>query len=229
MAKKDFEQLYKEKLDNDKALSIQFWIIDEVIERQVEWVLSYIFEKFNKAEFVGVVYTCIKELLNNAAKANLKRILFMKGGQNIDNEEEYLKAMMKFKDQLIEKNYRTYLEELKKHNYWIVVKFYYNNNGLCIEVVNHARITKIEDKRLREKLKKAMNYEDIVQFYLEQGDEIEGAGMGIALIVILLKGMGLDPSLFRIGNTADNQTFARLELPLSKNFVSVRDAIPPAK
>lgn len=229
MPKKDFEQLYKEKLEQDKALSIQFWIVDEVIERQVEWVLSYIFDKFNKSEFVGVVYTCVKELLNNAAKANLKRVLFMKSGHNINSEDEYVKAMMKFKDQLIEKNYRTYLEDLKKHNLWINAKFIYTNNGLCIEIVNNSLITKIEDKRLREKLKKAMNYEDIVQFYLEQGDEIEGAGMGIALIVILLKGLGLDPSLFRIGNTTENLTSARLELPLSKNFVSMRDQIIPPK
>lgn len=229
MPKKDYEQLFKNRLEKDKALSIQFWIIDEVIERQVEWVLNYIFEKYNKAEFVGVVYTCIKELLNNAAKANLKRVLFKADGLNIDNEDEYLKAMMKFKDQLIEKNYRTFLDVLKKEKYWINVRFIYNKDGLSIEVINNAKITKIEDRRLREKLKKAMNYEDIVQFYLEQGDEIEGAGMGIALIVILLKGLGLDPALFRIGNLPDNQTFARLELPLSKNFVSIREKMPPVK
>lgn len=228
MPKRDYEQLFKTHLEKDKALSIQFWVVDEVIERQVEWVLNYIFEKYNKVEFVGVVYTCIKELLNNAAKANLKRVLFKTEGLNIDNEDEYLKAMVKFKDLLIEKNYRTFLDKLKKEKYWINVKFIYNKDGLCIEVINNAKITKIEDRRLREKLKKAMNYEDIVQFYLEQGDEIEGAGMGIALIVILLKGLGLNPALFRIGNTAEQQTFARLELPLSKNFVSVRD-VPSAK
>ncbi len=226
--KKDFEATVKSKIEKDGGLALQFFAIDDTIERQVEFVLGHIFEKHGKEEFVGVIFTCIKELLNNAAKANLKRILFKINNLDINNEEQYLKAMVKFKDLLVEKNYRTYLDDLKKGRLWISIAFKNDKNGLSIEVVNNAKITVIEDKRLREKLKKAMHYEDIVQFYLEQGDEIEGAGMGIALIIILLKGLGLDPSLFRIGNTKEGQTFARLELPLSKDFKSVRES-PSAK
>jgi hypothetical protein len=45
--------------------------------------------------------------------------------------------------------------------------------------------------------------------------------LGLALILIMLKGEGIDPNFFRIiiGNET---TTARLEIPLSNNFISKR-------
>ena len=59
---------------------------------------------------------------------------------------------------------------------------------------------------------------------LEQsGDATQsGAGLGLALVIILLKGEGIDPKLFRI-MIREDRTIARLEIPFSEKFVSKRD------
>lgn len=213
----------KKIIDSGKTFNIKFFIIDDDIEQKIETAISLLFEKFERPELPGVVYTCIKELMINGTKANLKRILFENNRLDIDDDDEYLKGMLDFRNALNENSYRTYLPDLRKRDYWVNVRFEYTPDGMRINVVNNAHISPLEDKRLREKLKKAMQYDNIAEFYMDQGDEIEGAGMGIALIVMLLKGIEIDPSLFRIGNTPDNSTFARIELPLTEDFVSVRE------
>lgn len=209
-------------LSDEKVFNIKFFIINDDVEKKVESAISMLCERYERPELPGIVYTCLKELMINGTKANLKRVLFEKNEIDIDDEEQYIKGMMDFRNALNEDAYQTYLGELKEKDLWINVKFEYNCTGIRIYTVNNAHITAIEDRRLREKLKKAMQYEDIAQYYLDQGDELEGAGMGIALIVMLLKGMEIDPGLFRIGNTPEGKTFARIEIPLNDEYVCLR-------
>lgn len=52
-------------------------------------------------------------------------------------------------------------------------------------------------------------------------DNTEGAGLGIALIMILLKSENIDPQLFRI-MTREHETVSRVEIPFSANYISIR-------
>ena len=72
-------------------------------------------------------------------------------------------------------------------------------------------------------LEKGMGYDDIAQFYMDNADNAEGAGLGLALILIMLKGEGKDPKFFRIV-IGDETTTARLEIPLSVEFRSKRNS-----
>lgn len=210
-------------ISTGKTFNIKFYIIDDDIEQKIETAISLLFEEYERSELPGVIYTCIKELMINGTKANLKRILFENNQLDIDDDDEYIKGMLDFRNALNENSYKTYLPDLRIKDYWVNVRFEHSKDGLRINVVNNAHISSMEDKRLREKLKKAMKYDSIAEFYMDQGDEIEGAGMGIALIVMLLKGIDIDPALFRIGNTPEKATFARIEIPLSDEFVSIRE------
>lgn len=212
----------KKILEDNKNFNIKFYVIDDEIESKIETALTLMFTKFDRPDIAGVVYTCIKELLINGSKANIKRALFTRSKLNIDNENQYLQGMLEFRNELSEEHAKKFLKELRNLDLWVSIRFEYQPNGVRITVINNAHITSLENKRLREKLKKAMGYEDIVQFYMDQGDEMEGAGMGIALIVMLLKGLEIDPGLFRIGNTPENTTFARIEIPLDNSYKSLR-------
>lgn len=223
MGFKEYVESLKKIIEDGKSFHMKFYVIDDDIEHRVEAALNMIMAKFDRIETAGVLYTCVKELMINATKANLKRILFEKNTLDIDNEDEYIEGMLEFRNALNDESYLSYLKELKAKDYWVSIRFEYCKDGIHLNVINNAHISPIENQRLREKLKRAMGYDNIAEFYLDQGDEIEGAGMGIALIVMLLKGMEIDPALFRIGNTNDNKTFARLEVPLTENFVSYRE------
>jgi hypothetical protein len=73
-------------------------------------------------------------------------------------------------------------------------------------------------------MKKSMSYNDIAEFYMDNMDNTEGAGLGIALIMIMMKSEGLDPALFRIG-TLEDRTIARVEIPFNAEYVSKRSQI----
>ncbi len=202
---------------------MKFYVLDEDTERKIEKMLLDIFSTYGKSEYGGVIFTCVKELIINAAKANLKRVLFEEHNMNIDDEKEYIAGMLRFRDELTTANILKYFSKLTAKDYWVKLIVEHTKDGVCIEVINNAHITKIEEQRLRDKLKKAMQYTDIAQFYMEQGDEIEGAGMGIALVIMLLKGIDVDPSLFRLGNTDEEQTLIRIEVPFTKDYISKRE------
>ncbi|PKL11869.1 MAG: hypothetical protein CVV50_05120, partial [Spirochaetae bacterium HGW-Spirochaetae-6] len=73
-----------------------------------------------------------------------------------------------------------------------------------------------------QKLALIMDYEDLLQFYLENADETEGAGMGLALVITLLKKVGIDPHLFRV-IARPNYTLARIEIPFEPQYKPMRE------
>ncbi len=221
MENETYESL-KNQIERSKSFTMKFYVADKDVEKEVGNILRIIFEKFHRTEYVSVLVTCLMELIMNAAKANLKRVIFELNHLDIDDENIYLSNMLKFKNLLVESSYLKYFNDLKEHDYWIKVFFVYDEVGVKIEVINNAHITRIEEKRIREKLCKAMQCKNITQFYMELGDELEGAGMGLALVVMLLRGIGIPPDLFRIGNINGRETMLRIEIPLCGHYSSVR-------
>lgn len=97
--------------------------------------------------FEGLSY-CVKELVNNAKKANTKRIYFSKKNLNINNIDDYEKGMENFKTDTLN-NINYYLEEQRKQGYFIKTVFQIRNNKIKIEIRNRAELTVFEYKRDR--------------------------------------------------------------------------------
>ena len=93
---------------------------------------------------------------------------------------------------------------------------------LCNNSINNTPIPKIDEKRMRKKLSIAMKYNSLADYYMDNADNVEGAGMGLAMIIILLTNQGIDPQYLRIG-TNKNETIARLEIPFSDKYIPLRD------
>lgn len=218
----EFIEIINSFIKEGKYFYLKFYGISAEIERKINLVITKIFENYQRRDLADIIYTCTKELILNASKANIKRIVFEEHNVDVNDEKSFIAGMMKFKEELSEINLPKYIPKLASKDLYISVAFYHSKDGVRIEVVNNVSMSEFENRRIREKLKKAMGYEDISQFYLEQGDELEGAGLGIALIVMLLKGVGIDPSLFRISGPNNNYVLARIEVPLTENYVSVR-------
>ncbi|MCX7881659.1 MAG: hypothetical protein N2314_00350 [Brevinematales bacterium] len=200
---------------------VRFFYHNEEVNENILEFITQIFLETGKEEYIDPLYSCVKELVVNATKANLKRVFFLKNHLDINNMGEYVNGLILFKEMLEKSQYTEYEHLLKEHDLWVEFRANWHKEAIVFEVINNSEIIPIEEYRVRMKLKLAMEYTDLAQYYAEQVDTTEGAGLGIALVVLLLRGMGLDPALFRIGSK-HGVTIARIEIPLVEGYVSSR-------
>ena len=212
-------------VEQERYLTLKTHRMTSQVEQHIQHAVESILDKNSRQSLVPTLYTILKELVINGCKANQKRIFFDELGLDISNPEDYAKGNAEYKKIFSEKMALEYGMKAKNQGYFVMIDFSFDTTGGTLEVTNNTSIAREEEAILREKLKKAMGYEDIAEFYMDQamsGDS-EGAGLGIALIIILLKGEGIDPNLFRI-IIEEDRTLARLEIPFTDDFKSKRSS-----
>lgn len=208
--------------ENENKIIIKAYRTSRHLEDRVQETISAMLSRYNKERLIPILYTVLKELIINATKANQKRVFFEENNFDIKNAEHYEIAIKEYKKIFSESMGEQFAPKCKLKDYYCIIIFEYDSNGLKIEVRNNTLIAKQEEKSLREKLSMAMAYDDLAQFYMDNADNTEGAGLGLALIIIMMKGEGIDPNLFRISIT-DEYTSARLEIPFSEDFKANRN------
>jgi hypothetical protein len=191
------------------------------LEKYVLKIITEMCKHLENEQFVEMLYTITKELAINGVKANQKRVFFEDEGLNITDPHDYEKGLENYKKKFSEKMAEEYGKRCLARGVFVNIRFHYCQDGLYVEVKNNTPVIKDEETRMREKMKKAMGYNDIAEFYMDNMDNTEGAGLGIALIMILMKNEGIDPNLFRI-ITTETHTIARVEIPFNENYVSIR-------
>ncbi|MCE9597951.1 MAG: hypothetical protein K8S54_08280 [Spirochaetia bacterium] len=220
----EVHQIVDEALAGNKVLSVQTYYLSDYGEKVLNLVTSAILNKFNRGDLIDIVYTSTKELVINATKSNLKRVLFTKIGLDLNNPDNYHEGMLKFKDELKEANIRKYKELFREYKFTVTVTFYYSPDVLNIKIKNNTQLIPQEEERIREKFKKAVSYANLFDFYLEHGDDTEGAGMGLTLVGILLNQSGIDKHQFTLySNPSYNETTARIEIPLTNEYITRRE------
>ena len=169
-----------------------------------------------------VLTTAILELVENAVKANLKRAFFKKNGYRLEDRESYaagVKAFVQSYGALKDSGYGQALQELELK---VIVEVDNNRDRLLISVENNTMMLASEEARIRRQLAAAMTSVKFIDFTVNYGDETEGSGLGLAMIVFLIRNIGFDPENFRVFRE-DGKTVARLEFPLHADYVPIRD------
>jgi hypothetical protein len=205
-----------------EKLSVKSSKINSRLENFVLTIIKGVLAKHKQEHYIDMLYTILKELAINAVKANQKRIFFEDNNLDITNEVDYTEGLAKFKASFSDAMAEEYGKKCQEKGVFCQIDFYHTADGLYVEVTNNTPVIKTEELRLREKMKKSMGYNDIAEFYMDNMDNSEGAGLGIALIIILMKNDNIDPNLFRI-ITKPDKTVARVELPFSSKYITFRD------
>lgn len=223
MAKKlkELEESIPDYVRNNSKITVRSTRMNQVFEKNVLQIITEILNTKNKGKFTDMLYTITKELAINGIKANQKRVFFEDEGLDIMNPQDYEKGVASYSKKFSEKMVDEYGKRCLARGVYVNVRFEYTDEGVVVEVLNNTPVIKTEEGRMREKMKKAMGYNDIAEFYMDNMDNTEGAGLGIALIMILMKNEGIDPHLFRI-ITRDTHTIARVEIPFTDKYISKR-------
>jgi hypothetical protein len=209
----DVEKNLQIAVDDGKVIKVISYAMSSDVENTLDKIITTILDKYERADLKSLVYTCTKELAINGTKANLKRIFFEERNLDINNEADYEKGIELYKINMREELSILYGKKAKRNGLFVKISFVHTEDTLRIEVTNNTPIIPQEENRLRVKLANTMKYDDLMAYYLDNADDTEGSGMGIALIIILLKGENIDPNLFRIMTDSETTT-ARIEIPM---------------
>jgi putative nucleotidyltransferase with HDIG domain len=198
-------------------LTITTYTLPHEIEVYIEQVLEAFLREVGQEKLRDYVAYCVRELAVNAKKANTKRVYFMERGLDINIPDDYKIGMENFKTDTLE-NIAHYLQLQKEKGLYIKLIFHVKGNVIYIEVRNNVAVTKTELIRIHDKLARSRQYNSLEEALTQVLDDSEGAGLGLVILVLMLKKIGLDEDCFDIMGT-EAETIARISIPLDQTRI----------
>ena len=211
------EAKVKKAVQSGIPLTITTFTLPHEIENYIEQVITLFLKSINQEKLKDYVVYCVQELTVNAKKANTKRVYFLERGLDLANPEQYKEGMIGFKENTLG-NIAHYLQLQKEKGLYIKLVLQVKNNIIYIEVRNNVVVTKTELIRIHDKLARSRQYNSLEDALAQVLDDSEGAGLGLVILVLMLKKMGLDEDCFDIMGS-DKETIARLVIPLEQTRV----------
>ena len=207
----------KKAVQSGIPLTITTFTLPHEIEIYIEQVIGIFLNQVNQEKLKDYVVYCVQELTVNAKKANTKRVYFVERGLDLSNPNDYKEGMINFKENTLN-NIAHYLQLQKEKGLYIRLIIQIKNNIIYIEVRNNVAVTKTELIRIHDKLARSRQYNSLEDALSQVLDDSEGAGLGLVILVLMLKKMGLDEDCFDILGT-EKETIARLIIPLEQTRI----------
>ena len=213
----DFDEIIVDIDKVDRAIKLQLPLImttftmPRKVEHYIEQVVTIFLDHIKQSSLCDNVIYCIKELVVNAKKANTKRVYFIDRGLDLNNTNDYNQGMSTFKDDTFN-NLDYYLELQRQKGLYVKLLLHLKNNTITIEVRNNSTITSSELDRIQKRLHQAREFRNMEEAIFQLMDDSEGAGLGLVILVSMLKGLGLEADAFNILIT-DKETVARIVIP----------------
>lgn len=193
--------------------------------RTEDFLRSFVREltgRFNRHDLNTPLDIILKELTMNATKANFKKIFFAENGLMLEDPVQYEEGIVRFREIISEEMFAEYALKARDAQLEILMVFDFNDDRFAIEIRNNVPMSSAEERRVRDKLKLAMDHEDPGEFIIEHMDETEGAGLGLMLCIAALRSISVNPRYLSIATDNQSHTVARLVLPLHSNYVPDR-------
>ena len=203
----------KRAANNSIALNILTYTLPHDIEVYMEEVLDVFLGELGQKKLKDYLVYCLRELAVNAKKANTKRVYFESRGLDINDSDQYEEGMTGFKQDTMD-NIAYYLQKQKEKGYYIKIIFQSKGANIILEVRNNVEITKKEYVRIHDKLARSRKYTSLEEALQQVLDPSEGAGLGLVILVLMLKKIGLDEDCFDIW-AESGETVARITVPVA--------------
>ncbi len=208
---------------NSTPLAIKTYTLPHETEVYLEEVLSVFLEEFGQAAIKDNIAYCLRELAVNAKKANTKRAYFQEKELNINAKEDYEKGMRDFKQETLN-NIDYYLQKQKEMNLYVKIVFHAKGKTLTVSVHNNVEISRKEQMRVYDRIARSRAFDSMEEAFSSVLDDSEGAGLGIVILVLMLKKLGLDEDALDI-DTRDGETIAQIIIPFSNVHLENLDAL----
>jgi putative nucleotidyltransferase with HDIG domain len=211
------EEKIKKAIQSGLPLTITTYTLPKEIETYIEQVIVVFLRQTNQLRLKDYIVYCVQELVVNAKKANTKRVYFTERGLDINNPSDYKLGMENFKSETID-GIAHYLQLQKEKGLYIKIILQLKRNTIYIEIRNNVTATRTEQLRIHDKLARSRQFSSLEDALSQILDDSEGAGLGLVILVLMLKKIGLDDECFTF-KTTEKYTIASISIPLDQAMI----------
>ncbi len=204
----------KRAAHNAVPLTFKTYTLPHETEIYLDKVLASFLTELGQEKLKEPLSYCLRELAVNAKKANTKRVYFLEKGLNLTDEKDYETGMRTFKQETFD-NIDYYLQKQKELGLYIKVVFQTRGTSLSIMVRNNVEITRKEQIRVFDRLARSRAFSSLEEAFSTVLDSTEGAGLGIVILVLMMKKIGLTEECFSI-DSQEGETVASITIPFSQ-------------
>ena len=204
-------------------LTITSYKLPRDTEEQLEEILGMYLSEMSLGEYKDPLAYCMKELAVNAKKANTKRVYFEEKNLDISDKIDYKRGMVDFKEETLS-NMEHYLNLQKEKELYIKFTYLVAGDMFKLTIRNNVEINRTEQMRVYDRIARARAFNSLEEAFAEVLDDSEGAGLGIVILVLMLKKMGFSEDAFEIEGEG-GETIASLMIPLAGDRYSALDTL----
>ena len=204
-------------------LTFKTYTLPHETEIYLDKVLENFLTEFGQEKLKEPLSYCLRELAVNAKKANTKRVYFQEKKLDLNKDVDYDFGMKTFKQETFD-NIQHYLQRQKELGLYIKIVFQTRGKTLSIMVRNNVEITKKEQIRVYDRLARSRAFSSLEEAFATVLDSSEGAGLGIVILVLMMKKIGLSEDCFAI-ESQDGETVASITVPFSEVHLEQLDAL----
>jgi len=204
----------KQSVRMSAPLTVTTYTLPHETEEQIDEILAAYLEELGQDQLKDHLSYCIKELAVNAKKANTKRVYFDEKKLDLHNKEDYVVGMKSFKEETLD-NHKKWLELQKQRGLYIKFLFHPKGRNFRISIKNNVEITRKEQMRVYDRIARSRAFETLEEAFAEVLDDSEGAGLGIVILVLMLRKMGLDEESYEIEGD-EGVTTASITVPINE-------------
>ena len=181
----------KQAVQMNIPISINTYTLPKETETYIVDVAKVFLDVVHQDGIQDYIVYCLNELTTNAKKANTKRVYFKEKGFDIYDQKSYDEGMLNFKQESLG-NIDYYLQQQKKEGLYIKVIMQVKQGQIIFEVRNNVQM---------------------VQAFMQAIDDTEGAGLGLIIMLLMLKKIGLQEDAFELIPEKD-VTINRITIPI---------------
>lgn len=207
------EEKVRKAIESQIPLLITTFTLPHEMEMYITQVVTCFLKQLGQENMIEYVVYCVNELTTNAKKANTKRVYFKERNLDITDEAQYSEGMKTFKKDTLE-NINHYLMLQKQQGLFVKLLLQTRNDKMRIEIRNNVPLTVFEYKRIHDKLARAQQYGSIEDAFAQILDDTEGAGLGLIIMVLMLRKIGLSEENFQF-LSENGETITRIILDLN--------------
>lgn len=218
------EERIAKALEQGKPVEIRGYTLSDQYSDNLEFCLRTLLARLGRVELFPVVFAVAQELALWASLANMRDVYFSERNLDITNPDHVRDEENAFLASINRDSEYHYRLKARERGLQLHTRISRSAGGLTVEVTNNAALSPPLEEKLRNLLRAAMHYTNIMDYFNDYPEDQLGRGVGLAFAILMLKEEKLRPELMRLGQSSE-KLVSRVEIPIEENFVSIRDRI----